>query len=222
MAPSSSRWQSTLCSPQRKCSGEFTEQGAEPSLEPGGPPPPPALKAICPGCQAPACLGSRVPWRQFWPIVRGRAVVPVGPERACCLLPKCFGCQPWISCGHSPGGIGHLERSSMFPGASLGHPTLGSLLVLVVQSGHHFRRGRELAEMGSGWAEVYRKAGGKLYAWPEGLKPSSHPLHRPAPPTCKARAWQHFITSPTCHLPTGKASLAKDGRGSPLTSAVSG
>ena len=66
------------------------------------------------------------------------------------------------------------------------------------------------------------RPGGRTDGGPEALKPSSHPLWRPALPRCNACAWRHFLPSPTRHLPTGKASWEKDARASPLTSAVSG
>ena len=41
-------------------------------------------------------------------------------------------------------------------------PLWATLLVWVIQTGHAFRRGREPAVSGSGWAEVYRMARGKI------------------------------------------------------------
>ena len=62
-------------------------------------------------------------------------------------------------------------------------PLWAALLVWVVQSGRPFRRGGEPAERGSGWAEVYRKAGGKNGRRARGLEALQSPAVEASAPT---------------------------------------
>ena len=94
-------------------------------------------------------------------------------------------------------------------------PLWAALLVWVVQSGRPFRRGGEPAERGSGWAEVYRKAGGKNGRRARGLEALQSPAVEASAPTLQCLCLAALPPTPNTSSPNRQGFPGKGPKSQP-------